>query len=313
MKGMNMKSRNAMLVALSLAVVTGCMHNSKQANDQPAGGGEVGSTVAQATAPLEAEQPLNHVERADKLIGEEVLTSNHLKTGKIDDFVVDQDSGQILYAIVGIGGVLGVGETRVAVPPNAFIEAKKGMVQINVDKRKLTSAPQVPSDMDKADANFLSNVYGYYGLPAQWNRTSSSAQAAFHSARKVSELTGMKVVNSAHQDIGKVEAVVLDVPDGRELYLVLSPGTDMNLGNDYYAIPPKALKFSPDDKVLVGADVSREKLSNAPHFAKDDWSEMSNTAWAQKVYQYYGQTLQSVGIEPTGRTGDNTNVYHHQK
>ena len=318
-----MKMRNVTVIAISLATTTGCMHGQKQADRrQPAGAVEIDSNVAQATttpevarptAPQEAEHPLNHVERGDKLIGEGVLASDILRTGKIEDFVVDQGSGQILYAIVGIGGVLGVGETRLAVPPGVFSDAKPGMVQTTVDKPKFTSAPQMPKAADQVDAKYLSSVYGYFGQPATWQRTSPSPQATFPNARKVSEIMGMKVVNSAHQDLGKVESVVLDVPGGLELYVVISPSTEMNLGNNYYAIPPKALQLSPDQIGLV-SDLNHEKLSNAPHFAKDDWSELSNTTWAQKDYQYFGQAFPTGGLVPTGRTGGNTTkVYPKQK
>ena len=86
------------------------------------------------------------------------------------------------------------------------------------------------------------------------------------------------------------------------MYLGISPSTDMSLGNNLYALPPGVVKFSPDNKTLV-ADITREKLANAPHFAKDDWSELSNTAWAQKVYAYYGQSpvFQGGTLQPTGR------------
>jgi sporulation protein YlmC with PRC-barrel domain len=307
-----MKITNTTLIALSLVAATGCMSNRRQ-EDRAQGGSnpsESASTVAQASAPPQADHPLNDVERADKLIGEEVLTSDHLKTGKIDDFVVDQDSGQLLYAVVGIGGVLGVGETRVAVPPAVFTQAKKGEVQLNIDKRKLTQAPQVTRDIDKSlKADFLNNVYGYYGQTPSWQRTGSAPGASLPAARKVSDLDGMKVVNSAHQDIGKVETIALDVPKGRELYVVISPSTSLNLGNNYYALPPKAVKFSPDDKTLV-AEINRDKLANAPHFTKDDWSELSDTAWAHKVYQYYGQpAFQNPEIQPTGRSYQTTPAY----
>jgi sporulation protein YlmC with PRC-barrel domain len=300
-----MKLANGTAILLSMLTTAGCMRSQRQA-DLPQGGtaGIVNSTRAQATAPPEADQALNRVERADKLIGEEVLTSDHLKTGKIDNFVIDQDSGQILYAIVGIGGVLGVGETRVAVPPTLFIEAKKGNVELNVDKHKLTRAPQVDRAVDKApQADFLNRVYGYYGQPATWNQTSAAPSAAFNSARTATQVTGMTVQNSAHLDIGKVETVVLNVPAGRELYVVVAPSSDMNLGNNYYALPPKALKLSTDQKTLV-TDLSRDKLANAPHFTKDDWSELSNTAWAQRVYQYYGQpaSFSNGPLQPTGRS-----------
>jgi hypothetical protein len=107
-----------------------------------------------------------------------------------------------------------------------------------------------------------------------------------------------------------VENLILDVPAGREIYAILSPSSDLNLGNNLYAVPPKALKVSTNQNVLV-TDITREKLSNAPHFAKDDYSELSNTVWAQKVYQYYGQqgTFPNGQLQPTGRTNSNEQSY----
>jgi sporulation protein YlmC with PRC-barrel domain len=147
--------------------------NNRQMADQQQGAAtspEFSPTTGHATTTQAAAQPpmtertLNNVERADKLIGETVLTSDHQRAGKLEDFVVDQDTGNILYAIVGIGGVLGVGETRVAVPAALFTEARKGSVQLNVDKNKLSRAPQVTRDVGKEiNADYLSNVYGYYG------------------------------------------------------------------------------------------------------------------------------------------------------
>jgi sporulation protein YlmC with PRC-barrel domain len=306
-----MKILNSALIVISLVAAGGCMNN--RMSDQPQGGATSPefagttdrATTMQATAPPQTtERAINNLERADKLIGEAVLTSDHQRAGKLEDFVVDQDTGHILYAIVGIGGVLGVGETRVAVPATLFTEARKGSVQVNVDKAKLTRAPQVTRDTGKEiKADYLSNVYGYYGQTASWQGTAGSAASSLGNACRVSELHGMKVVNNAQQTIGKVETIALDVPKGRELFVVISPSSDLNLGNDYYALPPQALKLNADAKALV-TDVTREKLSSAPHFAKDDWSELSDMAWAQKVYQYYGQpaTFQTEELQPTGRT-----------
>jgi sporulation protein YlmC with PRC-barrel domain len=177
-------------------------------------------------------------------------------------------------------------------------------VQLNVDKAKLARAPQVTRDVGKeSKADYLSNVYGYYGQTPSWQHTTGSAAPSLSNARRVSELDGMKVVNNAQQTIGKIETIALDVRKGRELFVVISPSSDLNLGNNYYALPPQALKLNADAKALV-TDVTREKLSSAPHFAKDDWSELSDMAWAQKVYQYYGQpsTFQTGELQPTGRT-----------
>jgi sporulation protein YlmC with PRC-barrel domain len=298
-----LKIQKTALVALSLLVAPGCVHNRDESDRQGGGTspGIAGTTTVQATAPPIAHQALSGGERADKLMGEEVLTSDHQRTGRINDFVVDQDSGQILYAIVGIGGVLGVGETRIAAPPGVFTQAKQGDVQLNVDKHKLTQAPHLTEDFSKdINVDFLNNIYGYFG---QTGWTGSTPAALSKAARKVSDLIGLNVVNSGRQEIGKVQTVFLNVPKGREDFVVLSPTVDLKLGNNYYALPFQALKFSPDQKTLV-ADLTKEKLSNGPRFAKDDWSELSDPGWAQKVYQYYGQppTSETETLQPTGRT-----------
>src|SRR5437762_1793459 len=65
---------------------------------------------------------LGHVERANKLIGKDVIGSDNQKLGKIDNLIVDFESGHILYALIGSGGVAGVGEKKFAVAPGIFTE-----------------------------------------------------------------------------------------------------------------------------------------------------------------------------------------------
>ena len=52
--------------------------------------------------------------RASKLIGEEVLNTNGESIGDIDDLIIDQKS--VLFAILQVGGFLGLGGLLVAVP-----------------------------------------------------------------------------------------------------------------------------------------------------------------------------------------------------
>src|SRR5258706_4597767 len=77
------------------------------------------------------DKSFGYVERVNKLIGKQVLGSDNQKLGKIDNLVLDLESGRVLYAIVGSGGVLGAGEKRFAVPPSAFTEVN-GTLQFNV-------------------------------------------------------------------------------------------------------------------------------------------------------------------------------------
>lgn len=52
--------------------------------------------------------------RASKLIGTAVLNDKKEKIGKIDDFVIDKE--RVLFAVLQVGGFLGLGGYLVAVP-----------------------------------------------------------------------------------------------------------------------------------------------------------------------------------------------------
>src|SRR6266404_1515000 len=58
------------------------------------------------------DKTFGYVERADKLIGKQVRSSDDEKLGKIENLVIDLESGRILYVVVGSGGILGAGEKK---------------------------------------------------------------------------------------------------------------------------------------------------------------------------------------------------------
>jgi sporulation protein YlmC with PRC-barrel domain len=73
----------------------------------------------------------NHVMASD-LIGTRVVGSNNESIGDINDVIMDRN-GQIMAAVVGVGGFLGIGEKDVAVPFNAleFMNAQQAQAMNN--------------------------------------------------------------------------------------------------------------------------------------------------------------------------------------
>jgi hypothetical protein len=57
--------------------------------------------------------------RASKLIGSEVTNDKNEKIGKLDDIVVDKN--RVLFAVLQVGGFLGVGGRLVAVPSESLV------------------------------------------------------------------------------------------------------------------------------------------------------------------------------------------------
>ncbi|HZI84516.1 MAG TPA: PRC-barrel domain-containing protein [Casimicrobiaceae bacterium] len=99
-------------------------------------------------------------------------------------------------------------------------------------------------------------------------------------------LIGDAVVNANDEDLGKVEAIMLDVQSGRIAYAVLSFGGFMGMGTKLFAIPWSALTLDTEEKRFI-LDVPKEKLENAPGFDKDHWPAMADQRWATDLHTYY--------------------------
>jgi sporulation protein YlmC with PRC-barrel domain len=104
-----------------------------------------------------------------------------------------------------------------------------------------------------------------------------------------STLTGDSVRNSAGDDLGKVDEIMIDISTGRVAYAVLSFGGFLGMGNKLFAIPWSALTVDEDEKCFI-LDVEKSVLENAPGFDKDNWPDMADANWGGEIYRHYGET-----------------------
>lgn len=101
-----------------------------------------------------------------------------------------------------------------------------------------------------------------------------------------STIKGDKVVNTAGEDLGKIEELMIDLRDGRIAYAVLSFGGFLGLGNKLFAIPWSALSLRVHEHAFV-LDIPKEVLEKAEGFDKDNWP-VTNREWLASMYGYYG-------------------------
>ena len=102
-------------------------------------------------------------------------------------------------------------------------------------------------------------------------------------------LKGDTVVNSSGDDLGTIEAIMLDVTGGRVAYAVLSFGGFLGMGSKYFAVPWSAFTLDAGEKRFI-LGVSKDRLENAPGFNKDHWPSMADRTWATEVHAYYDVT-----------------------
>jgi sporulation protein YlmC with PRC-barrel domain len=111
----------------------------------------------------------------------------------------------------------------------------------------------------------------------------------FRRVLAASTLAGDSVRNSAGDDLGKVDEIMIDIPSGKVAYAVLSFGGVLRMGNKLFAVPWSALRVDEDEKCFI-LDVDKRTLESAPGFDKDNWPDMADTTWGADVYRHYGET-----------------------
>jgi sporulation protein YlmC with PRC-barrel domain len=117
--------------------------------------------------------------------------------------------------------------------------------------------------------------------------TKTDPNKKFRRVLAAATLTGDAVRNSAGEELGKVNEIMIDIPTGRVAYAVLSFGGILGMGDKLFAIPWGALRIDEDEKCFV-LDVEKRVLETADGFDKNNWPDFEDTAWRSRIYQHYG-------------------------
>jgi len=106
---------------------------------------------------------------ASRVKGTSVYNSTGDKIGHVEDVVLDKMSDHIMFAALGFGGVMGMGEKYYPVPWSVLdYSADKGGYVVPLTKDTLKNAPAYDlKDLTKNDGNFgdiRSQSYSYYNV-----------------------------------------------------------------------------------------------------------------------------------------------------
>ncbi|WP_338765648.1 PRC-barrel domain-containing protein [Massilia sp. METH4] len=117
---------------------------------------------------------------ADTLMGEDVYNRQEEDLGDIKEIMIDMQSGQIAYAVLSFGGILGMGDKLFAVPWQALqLDTVNKRFILDVAKERLENAPGFDKDRwpDMASAEFGSQISSFWGtqtaMPGQMTSTGS--------------------------------------------------------------------------------------------------------------------------------------------
>ncbi|PPD32932.1 MAG: photosystem reaction center subunit H [Methylomonas sp.] len=90
----------------------------------------------------EANKSMQQVSRSSKITGAKVKNTTGENLGDIKDLVIDPSNGQVVYAVVSFGGVMGMGNKLFAIPWRALHwTSPKDYYVLDLDKDTLKNAP----------------------------------------------------------------------------------------------------------------------------------------------------------------------------
>ena len=120
---------------------------------------------------------------ATYLINDNVRNVAGEDLGKIEDIVINVETGQIQYAILSFGGFMGIGNRHFALPWELLgVEwLEKHIIILDVDKELLKNAPKFNKDNPPnfEDPQFKSEIYEYYNLSIKHEVTTNHKKHSY--------------------------------------------------------------------------------------------------------------------------------------
>lgn len=240
---------------------------------------------------------------ASELVGMKVVSQHDETLGKIDDVVV-HPGGRTAYAVLSIGGWLGVGDKLFAMPwsvlrttePDPTKKDSTRLLVLPLEKEQLQAAPGFDKKKwpNTANPEWMKDVDEFYSghlNPNSKHTLEASLRKAVITWR-VSELKGTDVKTPTGETLGEIKDVAIDT-NGRVSYAVLSVGGFIGIGDRLVPVPWDSLAFTlggdKGDKKLVTLAATKEQLEKAPQFkeGKEHCAEMCDPKWITGVYTYF--------------------------
>jgi len=88
-------------------------------------------------------------------------------------------------------------------------------------------------------------------------------------------------------DMGKISELVIDPNTGRIAYAVVDAGGFLGLGERHFPVPWAVLQPAEGGNGFV-LNVTKDRLTAAPQFTRDNRPDMSDRQWSVALHTYYG-------------------------
>lgn len=252
----------------------------------------------QTTADHGDRSQLDEIRKVSALRKAEILNQANEKIASISDLVLSPD-GKVHYAILSVGGVVGIGARYTAIPWEKLDirhTNNKWAVNLPLSKDALEHAPQIESDnyRELSNTQWISRVCEYFSTQLGPVTTKSGDHKTTHEAMtrmfRASKVLGAPLRNGRSENLGSVEDLLLD-RNSRVAFAIIGHGGVLGIGESYVPVPWSKLKFTeqPEDAGFVATiDSNKEQMEKAPLVKGDTYATMLAPGFTDQVYRFFG-------------------------
>jgi sporulation protein YlmC with PRC-barrel domain len=283
----------------------------------PMAGALLGLSLLAGAGSSQQDQPCIWLSR--DLIGMKVVSEQGEHIGKIEDIVV-HPAGASSYAVLSIGGWLGMGDKLFAMPWSVLRTVERDTAEkdspsslvLPLDKERLKAAPGFDQKHwpETANPDWAKDIEAFYADGLHQGST-KPVEASVHNAViscRATELRGANVETPSGEKLGDIKEIGIDA-HGRVSYAALSVGGFLGMGDRLVAVPWDTLKFSlageKGDKRRISLASTKQELERAPQFkeGKEHCAEMCDPKWVSSVYAHFScpEYWKTSGVEGVGQ------------
>ena len=223
------------------------------------------------------------LQKTRDLLGQTVEDREGKDIGRMKDAVFEAGTGNVTFAVLSTGGLVGLGEKLFMVPWYALQQPVSGeTLRLSMTAEQLKDAPHFDAEKwpDMEDRHWTDAIHVYYGnygkrpavgkeLPPKTAEDERGGYVPLRFLRASWVLPGT-IANPRGQRLGDIKDAVVDTAAGKVTYVVLGFGGTLGLGEKLIAVPWSELRESAGLGTFT-LDVDKDTLQKAPGLDKDHW------------------------------------------
>lgn len=251
---------------------------------------------------------------SDEIIGTDIENPNGERISRIEQLVIERETGRVKYAIADVGGFLGLGAREVAVPWSDLQTIGPDTYVLDRSAEDLRKAPEFNEREWLGIENLAEweqEIEEFFGAERHEMRGRAEIESeekepaktpATEAARQEpgdpklgltrplvlsDQLIGTDIENQQKESLGKIEQLIIERDGNQVKFAVVDVAGFLGVGEREVAVPYESLKVTGEDGIALtrGAD----QLQNAPVFDEDEWLAMEDyDQWQREVDEFFG-------------------------